>query len=236
MIMIKFPIILITGANRGMGYAAARQLAGRGAKVILTARRKTELKQAVARLAAAGLSVTGLRLDVSAEASRRSLVRAVTRLFGRLDVLINNAAVNRDGMSAPSKVGAKTLRDTLEVNTIAPLLLAQHLLPLLAKSNSARIINVTSGMALQNHPGTMHPAYRLSKAALNSVTVQLALELVPQNIAVNAANPGWVRTDMGGPEAPLAVDQGIESIVWLALKAPQKLTGKLIEQKRAVAW
>jgi len=234
--MGRSPIVLITGANRGLGYAAARQLASRGARVILTARKKAELKQVVAQLAAEGLTVTGLPLDVSSETSRRSLARAITRLFGRLDVLINNAAVNLDGMSAPSQVRIRILRDTLEVNTIAPLMLAQHLLPLLGRSESAKIINVTSGMALQNHPGTMHPAYRLSKAALNSATMQLALELAPRGMAVNAVNPGWVRTDMGGPDAPLTVEEGVDSIVWLTLKAPQQLTGKLIEQKRAVAW
>ncbi len=234
--MINSPIVLITGANRGLGHATARQLAARGAKVILTARSKTELRRAKSKMAEAGLSVTAFPLDVCSEASRRSLVRAVRRRFGQLDVLINNAAVNIDGMSAPSRVSAKTLRATLEVNTIAPLLLVQALLPLLVKGHVPRIINVTSGMARQTHTGTMHPAYRLSKAALDSATVQLALELAPQGISVNAVNPGWVRTDMGGPDAPLTVDEGVESILWLALKARRQMTGKLIERRRAVGW
>ena len=157
------------------------------------------------------------------------------RAFGRLDVLINNAGIfsKKDGPGLTVKL--QSVRSTLETNTLAPLRLAQALAPLLKRSRAGRIINVSSGMgALADMEGG-YAAYRMSKTALNAVTRILAAEL-RGTVAVNSVCPGWVKTDMGGPNAERDVAQGADGAVWLALDAPQNLTGQFIRDRQVIAW
>jgi NAD(P)-dependent dehydrogenase (short-subunit alcohol dehydrogenase family) len=228
-------IAVVTGANRGIGFEIVRQLAGRGVTVVLTARRPDTGAAAAAQLAAA-LPVDFHPLSVTDEASIRALRDHLAAQCGRLDVLVNNAGMLTDTDAGGLAVSLATVRETLETNTLAPLRMAQMLLPLLQQSRAGRIVNMSSGMGALSEMEGGDAAYRISKAALNAVTGILAAELAAQGIAVNAMCPGWVKTDMGGPHAERHVSQGAETAVWLALDAPQSLTGKFVRDRQVIPW
>lgn len=229
-------VIVVTGANRGIGFEIVRQLARRGAQVVLTARSAAAGQDAVAKLQAEGLVVGFQPLDVTNEQSILKIQEFFKATPAKLDVLINNAGILSDQDTDALKVDHATVRSTFETNTLAPLRLTQVLAPLLKKSSAGRVINLSSGMGALSDMGADHAAYRLSKTALNGVTAMLAVALAADNIAVNAVCPGWVRTDMGGPNAQRDVAQGAATPVWLALDAPQSLTGKYIRDKKVIPW
>jgi NAD(P)-dependent dehydrogenase (short-subunit alcohol dehydrogenase family) len=231
---MKEPIVLVTGGNRGIGLEIARQLAQRGARVILTARKKKAGEEALSKLKGEGLKAEFHELDVSKAESISGIRSYVTATHRKLDVLINNAGILADADTSVLEVDVQTVRKTLETNTIGPLLLAQALAPLLAKSKAGRIVNISSGMGAISDMGSDHAAYRLSKAALNAVTAMLGAAL--PKVAVNSACPGWVRTDMGGASAERNVAQGADTPVWLALEAPQTLTGKFVRDRQVIDW
>ena len=229
------PIIVVTGGNRGIGFEVCRQLAGRGAQVILTARQPQAGEKAVKQLAAEKLTAQFQPLNVTDPASAAALRYHLQRTFGRLDVLINNAGIYPKEDGPGLEVSLATVRNTLETNTLAPLHLAQTMTPLLKRSGAARIINVSSGMGALSDMQGGYAAYRLSKTALNAVTAILAAELRGV-VAVNSVCPGWVRTDMGGANAEREVPQGASGIVWLALEAPQDFTGHFTRDGKVITW
>jgi NAD(P)-dependent dehydrogenase (short-subunit alcohol dehydrogenase family) len=229
------PVIVVTGGNRGIGFEICRQLAGRGAQVVLTARQPEAGAEAVKRLAAQKLAAQFHPLNVTDPESAAALRDHLERAFGRLDVLINNAGIfsKEDGSGLDVKL--ETVRATVETNTLAPLSLAQTLAPLLKRSSAARIVNVSSGMGALSDMQGGYAAYRISKTALNAVTAILAAELRGA-VAVNSVCPGWVKTDMGGANAEREVSQGAAGIVWLALDAPPDLTGKFVRDRKVIPW
>ena len=229
------PIVVVTGANRGIGLEISRQLATRGAEVVLTARKSGTGKAAVKRLVAQNLTVQFRPLDVTSGKSIVALREFLKRTYGRLDVLINNAGIIACGDAPGLKVDMETVRVTLETNALGPFHLSQALAPLLQRSRRARIVNMSSGMGALSEMEGDYAAYRISKTALNAVTAILASEL-RDRIAVNAACPGWVRTDMGGTSAERDVTEGADTPVWLALDAPQSLTGKFVRDRRVISW
>jgi NAD(P)-dependent dehydrogenase (short-subunit alcohol dehydrogenase family) len=229
------PIIVVTGGNRGIGFEICRQLAERGAQVVLTARKPDAGEQAGKKLASQKLSARFHPLDVTGAASIAELSDFLERTFGRLDVLINNAGIITDEEASGLDVKLEPVRATLETNSLAPLHLAQTLVPLLKRSPSARIVNISSGMGALSEMQGGYAAYRISKAALNAVTGILAAELRGL-VAVNSMCPGWVRTDMGGANAERDVSQGADTAVWLALDAPQDLTGKFLRDRKVIPW
>jgi NAD(P)-dependent dehydrogenase (short-subunit alcohol dehydrogenase family) len=201
-----------------------------------SAARKPEAGQAaLGKLASQKLSGQFHPLDVTDAASIAALRDFLERTFGRLDVLINNAGIITDEEASGLDVKLKTVRATLETNTLAPLHVAQALVPLLKRSPSGRIVNMSSGMGALSEMEGGYAAYRISKAALNAVTGILAAEL-RGTVAVNSMCPGWVRTDMGGANAERDVAQGADTAVWLALDAPQDLTGKFLRDRQVIAW
>jgi NAD(P)-dependent dehydrogenase (short-subunit alcohol dehydrogenase family) len=229
------PIVAVTGANRGIGFEICRQLAARGASVVLTARKQAAGAAAIEKLAKEKLPADFHVLDVTDSKSIAVLRDFLRDRYGHLDALINNAGIIAAGEDDGLKVDLATVRTTLETNTLGPLHLAQELAPLLKGSKSGRIINMSSGMGeLSNNSGG-HAAYRISKTALNAVTATLAAELCGA-VAVNSVCPGWVKTDMGGPGANREVAEGADTAVWLALDAPQKLTGKFIRDRKVIPW
>jgi NAD(P)-dependent dehydrogenase (short-subunit alcohol dehydrogenase family) len=233
--MTSAPIVVVTGANRGIGFEISRQLATRGAQVVLTARKSGAGKAAVKKLAAQELTVQFQPLDVTSRKSIVALREFLKRTFGRINVLINNAGIIANGDASGREVDTETVRVTLETNALGPLHLSQALVPLLQRSKDARIVNISSGMGAFSEMEGDYAAYRISKTALNAVTAILAAEL-RDRIAVNAACPGWVRTDMGGRSAERDVTEGANTPVWLALDAPQKLTGKFVRDRKVIPW
>jgi NAD(P)-dependent dehydrogenase (short-subunit alcohol dehydrogenase family) len=233
--MTDKPVIVVTGGNRGIGFEICRQLAGRGARVVLTARQAQAGEESIKRLAAQKLSAQFHPLNVTDPESAAALRDHLDRTFGRFEVLINNAGIfsKEDGTGLNVKLA--TVRATFETNTLAPLHLSQALTPLLKRSSTARIVNVSSGMGALSDMQGGYAAYRISKTALNAVTAILAAELRGA-VAVNSVCPGWVRTDMGGPNAERDVSQGAAGIVWLALDAPQDLTGKFVRDRKVIPW
>jgi NAD(P)-dependent dehydrogenase (short-subunit alcohol dehydrogenase family) len=214
-------VALVTGANKGIGFEVCRQLGARKFHVFLAERRQEEGLKACGLLQQAGLLVSFLQLDVTDAQSVQLAAEILAREAGRLDVLVNNAGICEDAESSILEVSAEVVRGTLETNTLGPLFITQKLWPLLAKSAQGRIINVSSGLGSLNRMNSGYPSYRMSKAALNAFTRVLAAELRSKGVAVNAVSPGWVRTDMGGPSANNSVEEGADSIVWLAPMPPK---------------
>jgi NAD(P)-dependent dehydrogenase (short-subunit alcohol dehydrogenase family) len=226
------PVILVTGATRGIGYAAARQLAARGATVIVASR---DLERAEMAATEIGGTTEALQIDITAESSLHAAAAEIANRHGRLDVLANNSAVLLDHYESLLTLTPEVLRQTLETNLIGTFRVTMAMLPLLEKSGLPRIINVSSGAGqLDGEPQPWAPAYSISKTALNMLTQQLAAAL--PGIMVNSMCPGWCRTEMGGPNAPLSAEEGADTLVWLALDAPRDLRGKFVKQRKVIPW
>ncbi|MEW5708576.1 MAG: SDR family oxidoreductase [Pseudomonadota bacterium] len=228
---------VVTGANRGLGLEISRQLALRGVQVVMTARDPEKGKAAWEGLRRQGLSVEFLLLDVTAQESVDALARALERSFGGLDILVNNAGILPEGRGAQAlTLNLEVFRQALETNALGALRLCQALSPLMKKRGGGRIVNVSSGLAQLATMGAGTPAYRVSKTALNAITRILAAELEGERIKVNAACPGWVRTDMGGPDAPRSVEEGADTPVWLALLPEDGPTGGFFRDRQPIPW
>jgi NAD(P)-dependent dehydrogenase (short-subunit alcohol dehydrogenase family) len=226
---------LVTGANKGIGYETARQLAARGFHVFLGARQADAGRRAAEIIAKSGGKVTFLLMDVADPASVLAAAHEFAKHSDRLDVLVNNAGIVVDGDADILSFPEESIRETLETNTLGPLRVTRTFSPLLAKSDEPRVINVSSGGGqLTDGADGWAPAYCISKTALNGVTAQLAVAL--KQCAVNSVCPGWVHTDMGGPSAPRTPEQGADTIVWLATEAPHELTGQFLRDRRPLPW
>jgi NAD(P)-dependent dehydrogenase (short-subunit alcohol dehydrogenase family) len=226
---------LVTGANKGIGYEVARQLAGKGFQVFVGARNRDAGQKAVAKIAKEGGKAIFLEIDVADNPSVTVAAREFAKAADHLDVLVNNAGIIVDGDNAILEISDELLRKTLETNTLGALRVARAFVPLLRKSKAPRVINVSSGGGqLTGGADGWSPAYCISKTALNSVTLQLATAL--PKFAVNSVCPGWVRTDMGGQDASRSVEEGADTIVWLAADASQKITGKFLRDRKEIPW
>jgi NAD(P)-dependent dehydrogenase (short-subunit alcohol dehydrogenase family) len=233
-------IAVVTGGNRGMGFETCRQLGRRGARVILTSRDAARGEAAAARLQGEGLDVRHHQLDVADDDGIARLAEFIRREFGRLDILVNNAGIVR-GRDEPRERAMRTfeatpagLREVLATNLIGPFLLCQALIPLM--QGRGREVNVSSGMGQLSGMGSDFPAYRISKAGLNALTGIFASALQGTGIKVNAACPGWVRTDMGGANAARSVEQGVATTVWLATLPDDGPSGGLFRDKSPIPW
>ena len=227
------PVILITGAAKGIGLAAAKELSTRGARVIVSARDFGRAEKA-----ADGVGATPLLLDVTNGHSISAAADAIRGTFGRIDVLVNNAAILLDHYASIETLTPDVLRETMETNVIGTLRVTQAMLPLLRESERPRVINLASGAGqLDGEPQPWAPAYSISKTAVNMLTQQLAVGL--PGITVNSMCPGWCRTDMGGAEAPLTAEEGADTLVWLALDAldaPDSLNGAFVKKREVIPW
>jgi NAD(P)-dependent dehydrogenase (short-subunit alcohol dehydrogenase family) len=225
---------LVTGANKGIGFEVARQLARQGFRVFLGARNEKAGRASAEKLREDG-DVVFLEIDISDANSIRAAAEELSRQSDRLDVLVNNAGILLDEDKSALAVTPEIFETTLRTNTLGPWLVAQAFTPLLKKSGAPRIVNVSSGGGqLEDGADGWAPAYCVSKTALNGVTVQLAAAL--PKFAVNSVCPGWVRTDMGGENATRSVAEGAATIVWLATEAPHDLTGKFMKDRKVIPW
>jgi NAD(P)-dependent dehydrogenase (short-subunit alcohol dehydrogenase family) len=228
-------IALVTGANKGIGFEVARQLARKDFHVFLGARNADAGRAAAAKLQSEGDAATFLEIDVTSRQSIRRAVEELSQQTDHLDVLVNNAGILLDNDKEILTISPETFETTLRTNSLGPLLVAQTFLPLLKKSDQPRIVNVSSGGGqLADGAGGWAPAYCISKTTLNSVTVQLATAL--PTFAVNSVCPGWVRTEMGGSNATRSVAEGASGIVWLAADAAQRETGKFWRDRKVIPW
>jgi NAD(P)-dependent dehydrogenase (short-subunit alcohol dehydrogenase family) len=229
------PIALVTGANRGIGREVARQLAeDRGHAVILTARSEAKAREAAETIDG---DVRPLALDVSDPASIAEATAAVFEDPARLDVLVNNAGIGADFGVAGVEPDFEKLQETLDTNFFGAYRLTTALLPLIRQSDQPRIVNVSSGMGGVAEMGGWSPGYRVSKAALNSMTRILATELDGEGVLVNSACPGFVKTDMGGPlGGRKPVDEGAAGIVWLATLPDDGPTGGFFRDGKPVTF
>lgn len=232
---------VITGANRGLGLETARQLASAGLEVVLTSRDADKAAEAARLLAGQGLHAVPHQLDVTDEDSIAVLRATLAERFGRLDVLVNNAGVmlerheEQDPGAATALAGNLVLvRRTLEVNLLGAIAVSQALVPLMA--GRGRVVNVSSGLGQLADMQGGWPGYRSSKAALNAYTRMLAAELADTQVKVNAVCPGWVRTDMGGPDATRSVEEGADTIVWAALLPADGPSGGFFRDRRPIDW
>lgn len=225
MISQQRKIALITGANKGIGLETARQLGKQGITVIIGARDASRGSTAAAGLKSEGIDARVVRLDVTDHTSISAAAQQIEKEFGRLDILINNAGMlNYAGEATPSTVPMATLRETFDLNFFGLIAVTQAMLPLIRKSPTGRIVNLTSILAsLAEHADPNSPifnskfiAYDASKASVNMFTNHLAHELRGTSIKVNAAHPGWVKTDMGGTDAPMEIADGAKTSVMLA--------------------
>ena len=227
--------VLVTGANKGIGHEVARQLAAKEFHVFVGARNAKAGRKAAEGMAKQTGKATFLEIDVSDNESVTNAAREFSKIADHLDVLVNNAGIIVDGDDAILEVSDDLLRKTLETNTLGPLRVTRAFTPLLRKSKAPRVINVSSGGGqLTGGADGWAPAYCISKTALNGVTVQLAAAL--PKFASNSVCPGWVRTDMGGRNATRSVEEGADTIAWLASEAPQDLTGKFLRDRKEIAW
>ncbi len=231
---------LVTGANRGIGFEIVRQLARLGVLAVIGARDPKDGVAAAEKLQSEGLDVPVVALDVDREDSAAAAVAEVKRLYGRLDVLVNNAAILIDapgGFNASLfELTGETARRTFETNVLGPLRLIQAASPLMREQGYGRIVNLSSIAGQLAEMGKGYPAYRISKTALNALTRIAAAELNEGNIKVNAMCPGWVRTDMGGANAERSVEQGADTAVWLATLADDGPTGGFFRDRKPIAW
>jgi NAD(P)-dependent dehydrogenase (short-subunit alcohol dehydrogenase family) len=237
-------IALVTGANKGIGFEVARQLAASGCAVLIGARNKVRGEEAAARLKAEGLDVRYLAIDLDDHATITAATGTVAAQFGHLDILVNNAGLAAPHDGPPTATSLDAIETTLQVNFIGTVAVTQAMLPLLRKSLSARIVNVSSGLGslTQNGDPTYTSAsskllgYSASKAALNMLTVQLAYELRDTPIKVNSADPGFTATDLNGHRGTQTIPEGATEVIRLALLSDDGPTGIYSDRKGIVPW
>jgi NAD(P)-dependent dehydrogenase (short-subunit alcohol dehydrogenase family) len=233
-------VALVSGANRGIGLEIGRQLASRGIAAVLGSRDRAKGEAAAALLRQDRVDASVVALDVTDGESVRAAVDEVLRQHGRIDILVNNAAILIDGPggfnSSLFEATEVTFRDTFDANVAGPLRLIQSVVPVMRAGGYGRIVNMSSGAGQFDGMGMGFPIYRMSKSALNALTVITAAELGRGTIKINAVCPGWVKTDMGGPNAERSVEKGAETPVWLATLPDDGPTGGFFRDKKRISW
>jgi len=233
----KPPVALVTGANRGLGFETSRQLLAKGLTVVFAGRDRSALERARRGLTRPEQErAVIVQMDVTSVESIDAARRTVVEQVGPVGVLVNNAAVllgeNDDVLSIPPD----GYRRTFDANVFGVVEVCRAFVPAMARAGYGRIVNVSSGAGQLATMSTYAPAYSISKAALNAFTRILAATYRSGGVLVNAVDPGWVRTDMGGPSAPRSPQEGADTIVWLATLPDDGPTGGFFRDRRAIEW
>ena len=239
-------IALVTGANKGIGFEVARQIAASSCTVLLGARNKALGEEAAATLKREGGDVRYLAIDLTDHATIAAAADHIDSDFGHLDILVNNAGIAVPGDGPPSASSLDAIERTLRVNFIGSVAVTQAMLPLLRKAPSARIVNVSSGLGsltrMRNadsaypYAAMMYFGYSASKAALNMLTAQLAYELRGTSIKVNSVDPGYTATDLNGHRGTQTIPEGAAEAIRLALLPDDGPTGTYSDRKGIVPW
>ena len=240
-------IAFITGANRGIGFETSKRLAEEGVKVILGSRDLNKGKEAVEKLSSINIDADLVQYDAFDLDAPQKIYDYIFEKYKKLDILINNAGVLLTGnlfVTNSSTITDKNLKDTFQTNFFSIVSLTQKLLPLLKKSKAGRIVNVSTILSsLTLHSAKDSPispakelAYNSSKTALNAYTIHLALELKDTNIKVNSGHPGWVKTELGGPNAPMEVKDSYKTSLRLALLDSDGPSGGLFHEEDTIPW
>jgi NAD(P)-dependent dehydrogenase (short-subunit alcohol dehydrogenase family) len=230
-------IAIVTGGNRGLGREIARQLMKHDILVVLGCRSEPKCAMAVDDLQKEGANVAGHMLDVNDTKSVRRFVEHVEKHHGAPSILVNNAGVYPEATDAKVVDTPTSMwRETFETNLFGAVRMCREVVPLMKKLRYGRIVNLSSGLGQLHQMGEGSPAYRVSKAALNALTKTLAAEVAGSGILVNSMSPGWVRTDMGGAEAPRGVEEGADTAVWLCQLPSNGPTGQFFRDRKAIPW
>jgi NAD(P)-dependent dehydrogenase (short-subunit alcohol dehydrogenase family) len=237
----KVKVAVISGGNRGLGFEIGRQLLADGVSLMLGSRDVDKGRRAAQQLKSLVKPDTAevhvAPLNVADDASVEAFLAEATAFYGQCDILVNNAGIMpeaRDGslMQTP----AAQFQEIFNVNVTGAVRMCQAFVPLMKKRGYGRIVNLSSGLGQLERMGPGLPGYRISKTALNALTRTLAAELQGSGILVNAVSPGWVKTEMGGPNADRSVEDGAETAVWLALLPSNGPTGGFFRDKKAIVW
>jgi NAD(P)-dependent dehydrogenase (short-subunit alcohol dehydrogenase family) len=229
-------LALVTGANRGMGLETCRQLLARGLRVAMGGRDFDATEKARRTFGDLAQHAIAVPIDVTNQASVEAAHEAIVKRLGHVDVLVNNAAIllfeNSDIFSIPRDGFSRTI----ETNLFGAISVSRIFVPSMADRGYGRVVNVSSGLGQLTNMSTYAPAYAISKAALNAFTRILAETYRARGVLANAVDPGWVRTDMGGPSAPRSVTQGVETTLWLATLPDDGPTGGFFRDRRPIPW
>ncbi|MCY8232660.1 SDR family NAD(P)-dependent oxidoreductase [Priestia endophytica] len=229
-------VALVTGGNRGIGYELVKQLALNGFKVILASRNPKMGHEAVQKLKESNLDVSFVVMDVDNQESIRQAMVTIDEQYERLDVLINNAGVYLDENKKLVAMDPSVLEKTMGTNFFGAYHVIRSFIPIMEKQGYGRIINVSSeygALSEMSYQGV--GAYKLSKLVLNGLTQLIAAE-INGDIKINAVDPGWVSSDMGGPSAPKTPKQAAESILWLATIGPEGPNGEFFRDGKHIDW
>jgi NAD(P)-dependent dehydrogenase (short-subunit alcohol dehydrogenase family) len=229
-------IAVVTGANKGIGFEIARQLAGLDIQVVLTARDADRGRAATAELASASTPPVFHPLDVTSDASISTLAAYLDQAYGRVDILVNNAGVALDKWRSALDLDLDTLRTTMETNVYGAFAVLKHMVPLLERSGRARVVNLASVLGSLESMGGLTLAYRMSKTALNALTRVMADELAPRGILLNSLWPGWVKTALGGDDAPRSPQEAADTCIWLATLGDGGPTGGFFKDREPLPW
>lgn len=234
--MAETRVALITGANRGIGFEIARQLARLGIIAVIGSRDLAKGQQAAEGFKSEGLDAPVVQLDVDDPSSIAKGVAEANSFFGRIDILVNNAGILTDKAKLVLEIDPAEVEALFRSNTIGPLRMIQAVAPGMKERGYGRIVNLSSKLAQLKDMAGGYPGYRISKTALNALTRVAAAEFGPGNIKVNAMSPGWVKTDMGGSDATRTVTEGADTAVWLATLPDDGPTGGFFDSRKAIAW
>ena len=228
-------VAIVTGGNRGIGHEICKELSRAVCNVVLTSRNEEEGRRAVAKLHQYD-NVAYRRLDVTDSKDIANLRDWILKTYGRVDILINNAGVYLDEGVSVFDVDENIMQDTFAVNFYGAFHMCRAFVPIMRQNGYGRIVNVSSGYGAMSEMGGYVAAYRISKAALNALTLIMANELRDGNIKVNSVCPGWVRTDMGGGMAPISPEAAAKDIVHFALVDAKGPTGGFFRHKKPIQW
>lgn len=230
-------IAIVTGANRGIGLEIARQLMKEDVFVVAGTRDPGKIAAMAAELGRGGDNVAGYQLDVNDTHSVRHFVDQAVKQHGAPSILVNNAGVFPESSVARVEDTPTSLwRHTFETNVFGVVRMCREVIPHMKKLRYGRIVNMSSGMGQVSQMTSGSPAYRVSKAALNALTITLASELSGTGILVNSMSPGWVRTDMGGPDAPRSPEEAADTAVFLSLLPSNGPTGQFFRDRKPIPW